>query len=162
MGKLSRTKGKVFERQIAKDLREALGLTHDTVKRGLQSRFGGGEVPDVMVDGLPIHWECKHSNSCSPAAALRQAADDVSTRNALELPVVVLKRDRAASVVWMYADDLRRFLNAHSTRHGLLAHIDATLAGLRPVLGSPPVSLAWSDFLMLLAPVARDTIPAHV
>lgn len=112
MGKLSRTKGASFERTIANELRDALRLPREAARRGLQSRGGGAEVPDVEVDGLPLHFETKHSMSISPAAALRQAARDSLTRGIPLLPVVILKRDRVAPVVFMYGSDFAVFMAA--------------------------------------------------
>lgn len=165
VGKLSRNKGKTFERAIANDLREALGLDHATVKRGIQSRFGGGEVPDVMVEGLPIHWEVKHDNSVAPIAALRQAAADVATRRAAELPVAIVKRDRTSPVVWMYAGDLFVLLLAWRSKCGIGASSDPEAVAHRRETPPLLVSMAWSEFLVILAVVyraGRDSVPTHV
>jgi len=148
MGALSRTKGKAFERQVAKDIRAVLGLDHVAVRRGLQSRGGGGEVPDVIVEGLPIHWECKHGDSASPESALQQAARDVETRGVREVVVAVIRPNGGPTRAWLYLDDLIVFGNASRAR--------ALLDTLRPCdrsPGSPKLSMEWDAFLTLLAQV---------
>lgn len=166
MGKLSRTKGASFERVIANELREALHLPKEAARRGLQSRRGGAEVPDVVVDDLPLHIECKHSGSATPPAALRQASHDCLTRESPHLPVVILKRDRLPAVVHMYGLDYRVFQLAvtlgMSVTDALKLEVDApySLAAHR-IDGALTVSLPWAVFLAALAslPPLPSAIP---
>lgn len=117
MGLLSRRKGKVWEREVARRFREVLPGCH--VRRGLQSR-DGAEAADV--EGVPYFWiECKHQALPNIAAALQQARD-ASTHHermvagrALEAnetasarrrwPIAVVKRNRAEPLVAMGFDD---------------------------------------------------------
>lgn len=67
MSKLSRTKGKVYERHISNRLK-AMG--HNT-RRGVQFQ-GGPDSPDVV--GIPgVHIECKHMAKVNVHAAMKQA-----------------------------------------------------------------------------------------
>lgn len=152
MGALSRRKGKTFEQAIARDLRDALGLPKETVRRGLQSRAGGGEVPDVIVDGLPIHWECKHTDASVIRSALTQASGDVVTRRAVELPVVIVKRDRQQPLVFMYASDAHVFITAWMNAQKLAPRFPRRASYSE----DPPVSLSWSEFLTMLKCVPFD------
>jgi hypothetical protein len=172
MGKLSRTKGASFERTIANELRDALRLPREAARRGLQSRGGGAEVPDVEVDGLPLHFETKHSGSISPAAALRQAARDSLTRGIPLLPVVILKRDRVAPVVFMYGADFAVFMSAvvlcvpvsqalFDAEVALPLHLSASSHRGDEHLA---VSLPWDKFLAALAglPPLPSALPLPV
>jgi hypothetical protein len=116
MGKLSRDKGKRWERAVAALLRPIFG---GTVKRGLaQARFGASE--DADVKGVPEFWvECKHGRQVNLRAALEQArgAESVSRNGATRgtraevfprdrlRPVACCKDDRKDPVVVMYLDD---------------------------------------------------------
>ena len=63
-GKLSRMKGKVFEREVARDLRAIYG---EQVKRGWQAREGT-DAPDV--ENVPYWVECKHHQRVNVRAAV--------------------------------------------------------------------------------------------
>ena len=68
MGKFSRDKGKRGERKTANEIKESFPWLTD-VKRGLQSRGGGAEVPDVV--GVPgLHIELNTGKLPNPRAAL--------------------------------------------------------------------------------------------
>ena len=105
MGKLSRTKGKVFEREFARILREHFGdLSKEDrgVRRGIQSRGGGKEAADVVCDALPhLHFECKHQKTPNVRAALRQAREEKRPGQAA---VAVVKFDRGETIVAMDLD----------------------------------------------------------
>lgn len=152
MGALSRTKGKAFERQVAKDIRAALNLDHVAVRRGLQSRGGGGEVPDVIVEGLPVHFECKHGDSASPESALQQATRDVAVRHAAELVVAVIRPNGGPTRAWVYADDFAMLLYASRAK----TVITLSSAPDRSP-GAVKVALGWDDFLRLLREVKLAT-----
>jgi hypothetical protein len=71
MGKMQRTKGKVWERTVAKELRDIFG---PQVKRGWQAREGC-DAPDI--ENVPRQWpECKHHKRVNIAAAMRQAEEE--------------------------------------------------------------------------------------
>ncbi len=84
MGKLSRRKGAAFECEIAKRLRPVFG---EQVRRGIQTRGGGKEQPDI--NGLPdwLHLECHHGTE-TPWAKLRQAEADAPAPEVRKAAVV--------------------------------------------------------------------------
>lgn len=94
-----RRKGRAWEQEVARKLRALFG---DAVKRGLQTRGGGKEAPDV--DGTPYHIECKHGRLVNLRAALAQAIRDTDGR----VPVVVAKDDRSEPIVVMRMSDWLR------------------------------------------------------
>lgn len=101
MGKLSRNKGKVFEREVAAVFRRIYG---DKVKRGWQAREGF-DAPDV--ENVPGLWvEAKHHARVSVRAALEQAEE---ARRAAEkdglVPIAVCKDNRTDPLVALYFDD---------------------------------------------------------
>jgi hypothetical protein len=68
-GRASRRKGQVYERDLVHRFRAV--MPDAEIKRGLQSRGGGAEIPDV---DMPVfHVEAKNMKLCNPRAALRQA-----------------------------------------------------------------------------------------
>ena len=91
----SREKGKRGERDAARCVQEVLGMQS---RRGLQYR-GGPDSPDVIVDGLGLHFEVKYTSrlrlydamdqaitdSCRPMPDIRYAAAD-------RVPVVLHRR----------------------------------------------------------------------
>jgi nucleotide-binding universal stress UspA family protein len=90
IGKLSRTKGKVFERLVASDLRAIYG---EKVKRGWQAREGT-DAPDV--ENVPFWVECKHHQRVNVRAAVKQARADVK-KSGRELPILVVAKDNGES-----------------------------------------------------------------
>lgn len=84
MGRANRMKGKRWERQIARDMREIFG---GDVRRGWQSREGDDEADN---EGVPRFWvEAKHEKRPSLRAALRQATKATDGR----WPLVIAKFD---------------------------------------------------------------------
>lgn len=85
-GKRSRRKGKVWERQIARDMKAIFG---GDVRRGWQSRQGDDEAD---TEGVPLMWiEAKHGKGqAGIRAALRQATEATDGR----WPVVICKDER--------------------------------------------------------------------
>jgi hypothetical protein len=89
-GKLSRMKGKVFEREVARDLRAIYG---EQVKRGWQAREGT-DAPDV--ENVPYWVECKHHQRVNVRAAVAQARAAVK-KSKRELPILVVVKDNGES-----------------------------------------------------------------
>lgn len=84
MGSKSKRKGKVGEREAAKELSRLFRID---AKRGVQYQ-GGPESPDVV--GLPgIHVEVKRCESLSVYTAMEQAISDAGDN----LPVVLHRRN---------------------------------------------------------------------
>jgi hypothetical protein len=73
MGRMSRQKGKRGERELAAELNRALG-EHTNARRGVQFQGGPGS-PDVVI-ALPLHIECKRTETLNAYAALEQAKAD--------------------------------------------------------------------------------------
>ena len=96
VGRMSRVKGKVGERELAAELRTRLGL--DAQRSYHQSR-DGTEAPDVDVAGLPIWAECKRMARPAPVRALEQAERDCGARPLW--PVAFTRADRAEWLVTM-------------------------------------------------------------
>ena len=113
-GTTSRNKGKRWEREVARLIREA--MPGEIVKRGFQSRYGGSEEADVEC---PIyHVEAKHQQAVNIWAAMRQARDDAKARGLGKVPVVIAKRDARTDepIAVMRLDD---FLDLVRERDGL-------------------------------------------
>lgn len=87
MGKLSRTKGHNFEREIARQYREALPHDADEIVRGQQ---GSGAVePDVRVPGLWV--ECYHGKEPLRRARLRKLSQALRDCDTGRVPVAVTR-----------------------------------------------------------------------
>ena len=112
-GRMSRQKGKRFEREVAALFRAA---GYDAI-RGVQYE-GGSESPDVRVKGLPIHIEAKAVESLNIWAALAQAQGDAAVGKAA---VVVFKRNRSGvnvAMSWEDFDFLMKWQYDNGTKTG--------------------------------------------
>jgi len=92
MGRMSRQKGKRGERECAAELAELLGVS---ARRGVQYQ-GGPDSPDVVLEGVPIHVECKRVERLDLYAAITQANADASSD---AVPIVWHRRNNQPSVV---------------------------------------------------------------
>jgi len=72
MGSKSRNKGKVGEREAAGELGAILGVE---ARRGVQFQ-GGPDSPDIVLQGVNLHVECKRTERLSLWAAIEQAKAD--------------------------------------------------------------------------------------
>lgn len=98
----SRRKGHDFERDIVRQVREAMPGAE--VERGLQYRDGEG-VADCR---MPVfHLECKVGKQQSPRAALAQATRDAERG---KVPLAVVKDDRKEPFIVMGWPDFVEFL----------------------------------------------------
>lgn len=96
MGKASRDKGKIGEREVARILRDA-GFD---ARRGQQYRGGAGS-PDVV--GVPgFHVEVKRTEQLRLYDAMQQARDESGEG---EVPVVIHRRNRHGWVAIMDLSD---------------------------------------------------------
>lgn len=97
MGRMSRDKGKVWERVVAARLRAIFG---DGVKRGWQARQGS-DAPDV--EGVPFWVECKHHRVVNIGQAVRQA---LAAAEKAKLPVLIAsKSNRQEPLATMLLED---------------------------------------------------------
>jgi len=102
LGRMSKNKGKVFERTVAK----LLATRGFSARRGVQFK-GGIDSPDVVCDDLPfIHWEAKAVENLSLYKALEQARADAGLDG--KMPVVVHKRNNKPIVAIL---ELSHFLD---------------------------------------------------
>jgi len=85
MGRMSKTKGKVGEREAAKAL-QAIGID---AQRGVQFQ-GGGESPDVKCSLPNCHIEVKRTEALRLYDAVKQATDDGCGK----VPVVLHRKNR--------------------------------------------------------------------
>lgn len=101
MGKLSREKGKVGEREIANRLKAA---GFGEARRGVQYQGGAGSA-DVV--GLPnCHLEVKRTERFNLYGALEQAIKDAATgADKAKTPVVLHRQSRRDWVAVLRLDD---------------------------------------------------------
>lgn len=96
MGKMSRDKGKRYEREVARYLKD----------KGYDCRRGQqycGAFGDADVVGLPgIHIECKHVEKMSLYDWMDQSVRDARED---EIPVVFHRKNNCETLVTMRADD---------------------------------------------------------
>ena len=97
MGKMSKEKGKVGEREVA-----ALLRAHGFAARRGQQFAGGGDSPDVVHDIPGVHIEVKRTEQLNIYAALDQAAADSAKG---ELPAVFHRKNGKRWLVIMDAND---------------------------------------------------------
>lgn len=101
MGKLSRDKGKVGEREVAALLRE-YGFDG---KRGVQYKGGAGS-PDVT--GLPgFHIEVKRAEKLNLEGAMAQSWDEAGED---EIPIVLHRKSHSPWVVIIGAEDFLKLV----------------------------------------------------
>ena len=100
MGRKSKTKGAVGERELAGELTRLFGVE---AHRGRQYHGGPG-TPDVVADLPGIHIECKRAEWMSLYAALDQAAADAGDA----VPLVCHRKNARPWVVIAKLDDLPR------------------------------------------------------
>jgi len=103
VGKMQRDKGARFEREVAKIFREA--LPGCDAKRGLQTRGGAAEVPDVQAG--PFAIECKVGKKPPVRFALDTAVEHCPRGC---YPMAIIKEDRRQPFAVMPLDDLLEIL----------------------------------------------------
>lgn len=137
IGRLSKNKGRVFERLIVNKLKEA-GIH---AERGWwQSHAGpnirgGARVPDVILPGFWL--ELGHGATMNPLVKLKQAEDYVALRTWPEkrpVPVSITRQNRSDITVCMRLE------------HVVLLACKATAV----MTASVPVFLDWDGFLAVL------------
>lgn len=126
MSKLSRTKGKVWEREVARMFRAYFG-GGALIKRGHQTRSGRDGAD---VEGTPFWIECKHQRNCTPEAALVQAEEASGGAGDKRTSIAVCKSHRGKPFVVLRLD---RFLALAGLTFKLPHDPYELLRGLRPV-----------------------------
>ena len=112
MGRMSRQKGKRGEREAAAELGALLGCG---ARRGVQYH-GGPDSPDVVLDGVKIHVECKRTETLNVYKALEQAKNDAHPSH---VPVVWHRRNDRESVLIVQTSDLVALANAVIAAKGM-------------------------------------------
>ena len=85
MGRMSRNKGKVGEREAAKELTRVLGVD---ASRGRQFQ-GSDDSPDVRTSLHGTHFEVKRVEALQLYPAMQQATDDAGAN----VPVVLHRKN---------------------------------------------------------------------
>lgn len=100
MGRMSKQKGKRGEREAAAELGQLLGCH---ARRGVQYQ-GSTDSPDVVLEGVNIHVECKRTETLNVYKALEQATEDAGSK----VPIVWHRRNGKPSVVIVSTEHLVR------------------------------------------------------
>lgn len=137
IGKLSRNKGKVFERLIVNKLKEAgihaeRGWAQSHCAGGIP---GGARIPDVILDGFWL--ECGHGQTMNPIVKLRQAEEYVKLRtwpDKRPVPVSITKRNHGDITVCLRLEHL----------------VLLSCKAVAVMTESIPVYLDWDDFILVL------------
>lgn len=104
MGRMSRNKGKRGEREAAAELGAILGCT---ARRGVQFQ-GGPDSPDVVLDGVGLHVECKRVERFDLYGAIEQATSDAGSK----VPIVWHRRNNKPSVIVLETSNLASLVAA--------------------------------------------------
>lgn len=106
MSKMSREKGKRFERYLANFFKEWGYDTHRTA----QYRGNTGQAGDV--EGLPgIHIEAKHQEAMRLYEWMEQATHDATAQNKGNIPVVIHKANNKPVLVTMELENWVQLYN---------------------------------------------------
>lgn len=98
MGKMQRTKGANFEREIANAFK-AEGI--NARRGGASQSFSANLDPDVILEDLPGLWiECKKGAHTYPLKALKQAKAACSNNT----PIAICRDDHEKAIVTMELD----------------------------------------------------------
>jgi hypothetical protein len=107
---MSRQKGKRGEREAAAELGNVFGCPS---RRGVQYQ-GGPESPDVVLEGVAVHVECKRTETLNVYKALEQAKTDAPPSH---VPFVWHRRNGRESVVIVETSRLLELALAIASRH---------------------------------------------
>lgn len=99
MGQFSRNKGKVGERELARELSRVFGVS---ARRGVQF-CGGPDSPDIVTDIPGVHFECKRTERFRLYESLEQAITDGGESN---IPVVMHRQNKKPWIAVVRLDDL--------------------------------------------------------
>jgi len=100
MGRFSRNKGKVGERELAHEFSRVFGVT---ARRGVQFQ-GSPDSPDIVTNIPNLHIECKRTERFRLYDALDQAVSDAGAK----VPVVLHRQNKRPWVAVVKLDDLPR------------------------------------------------------
>lgn len=100
IGRSSKRKGKIGELEVVNLLKAAGYNAH----RSMQYCGATGDVPDVVVEGLPLHIEVKRVERLNLKQAYQQAVHD-SKKNGNNFPVVFHRLSYQPWMVTLSAED---------------------------------------------------------
>ncbi|MBU6430450.1 MAG: hypothetical protein KGR26_15645 [Cyanobacteria bacterium REEB65] len=101
MGKMSRQKGKAFERLVARKFRDIYGAG---VKRTLLSQARDGEEASDVEGAGPFGIECKHHRRVNVQAAFKQA--QAACKRTGKVPLVVSRDNNGPVLATLELDKL--------------------------------------------------------
>lgn len=125
MPKMQRDKGKVGERKLATEIREAFPELAGLIRRGWQSRQSDDECD---VTGMPGVWfESKFGKKPNARAALAQAIEEseaavAAGKRGRAMPIAVIRDNRKDPFVCMRLDDFFVLLRSQLAAEGWLPH----------------------------------------
>ncbi len=102
MGKLSRNKGKRYERELANYLSD-----NGFPSRRGQQFSGGGDSPDVVSEEFPFHIEAKRTERLMLYDAMTQSIRDAGDKP----PCVIHRKNNSESMFTCRLSDLVALLN---------------------------------------------------
>ena len=105
MGKLSRNKGKRYERELANYLSD-----NGFPSRRGQQFSGGGDSPDVVSEEFPFHIEAKRTERLMLYDAMTQSIRDSGDKP----PCVIHRKNNSESMFTCRLSDLVALLNKQS------------------------------------------------
>ena len=105
MGKLSRNKGKRYERELANYLSD-----NGFPSRRGQQFSGGGDSPDVVSEEFPFHIEAKRTERLMLYDAMTQSIRDAGDKP----PCVIHRKNNSESMFTCRLSDLVALLNKQS------------------------------------------------
>ena len=105
MGKLSRNKGKRYERELANYLSD-----NGFPSRRGQQFSGGGDSPDVVSEEFPFHIEAKRTERLMLYDAMTQSIRDSGDKP----PCVIHRKNNSESMFTCRLSDLVALLNEQS------------------------------------------------
>lgn len=100
IGRSSKRKGKIGELEVVNLLKAAGYNAH----RSVQYCGATGDVPDVVVEGLPLHIEVKRVERLNLKQAYQQAVHD-SKKNGNNVPVIFHRLSYQPWMVTLSAED---------------------------------------------------------
>lgn len=100
----SKQKGSAGERELARVLRDTLGIA---ARRG-QQYSGSPDSPDIVTDVPDLHIECKRVEHLNIWAALAQSIRDAGTK----IATVAFRKNRGEWYIALRLADIVRFAKA--------------------------------------------------
>ena len=109
MAKISRDRGKRFEREVANLFKDWGYDAHRTVQ------FCGktGQAADVEIKDSGLHVECKMRKSIAMYEWYEQAVRDSRASGRNDIPIVVYRADGKPPMVTMHFEDFIRMFNEY-------------------------------------------------